>query len=64
MVNALKFTEVKDTKRSGEEYTKGLRVTFGINKITKAGFTKDDELDVTYKKNKIIITKKTEEQKK
>lgn len=53
----MKFTEVEDTKKSGEKYTKGLRVTFGINKVTKAGFTKDDKLKVEYHKNKIIITK-------
>lgn len=52
------FYEVKDTKVNGERYTKGYRLTFGKNPIEKAGFTKDDELEVTYKKNKIVITKK------
>ena len=58
------FYEVKDTKVNEERYTKGYRLTFGKNPIEKAGFTKDDELEVTYKKNKIIISKKTNEQKK
>ena len=52
------FYEVKDTKVNGERYTKGYRLTFGKNPIEKAGFTKDDELEVTYKKDKIVITKK------
>lgn len=52
------FYEVKDKKKNGEEYTKGYRLTFGKNPIEKAGFTKDDELEVNYKKNKIVITKK------
>ena len=60
----LHFYEVKDKKKNGEEYTKGYRLTFGKNPIEKAGFTKDDELEVTYKKNKIIISKKKNEQKK
>lgn len=53
----MKFIEVKDIRKNGEDYTKGLRITFGINKLTKAGFTKDDNLKVEYHKNKIIITK-------
>lgn len=58
------FYEVKDTNARNEKYTKGYRLTFGKNPIEKAGFTKDDELEVIYKKDKIIITKKTNEQKK
>lgn len=58
------FYEVKDTNAKGKKYTKGYRLTFGKNPIKKAGFTKDDELEVTYKKDKIIISKKTNEQKK
>ena len=58
------FYEVKDTNVKGKKYTKGYRLTFGKNPIENAGFTKDDELEVTYKKDKIIITKKTNEQKK
>lgn len=60
----LHFYEVKDTNVKKEQYTKGYRLTFGKNPIEKAGFTKDDELEVTYKKDKIIITKKNKEQKK
>ena len=58
------FYEVKDTNVKGKRYTKGYRLTFGKNPIENAGFTKDDELEVIYKKDKIIITKKTNEQKK
>ena len=58
------FYAVKDTNVKGKEYTKGYRLTFGKNPIEKAGFRKDDELEVVYKKNKIIITKKANEQKK
>ena len=47
------FYAVKDTNVKGKEYTKGYRLTFGKNPIEKAGFTKDDELEVVYKKNKI-----------
>lgn len=57
------FYAVKDTNAKKEKYTKGYRLTFGKNPIEKAGFTKDDELEVTYKKDKIIISKKNKPKK-
>ena len=54
----LRFRPIKDTNAKGEKYTKAYKLVVGKRKLEKSGFTPDDELNVEYKRNKIIITKK------
>lgn len=53
-----KLTEVKEYKKNGDTSVKAYRITLRKTGIEKTGLTADDELEVTYKKDKIVITKK------
>lgn len=51
-----KLTEVMDYRNNGV-FVKGYRIALRKKGIEKTGFTKDDDLKIEYKKDKIIITK-------
>lgn len=52
------FQLITQFKQNGEKSIKGYRVSFQKTEIEKAGFKPTDELEIEYKKEKIIITKK------
>ncbi len=51
-----KLTEVMDYRKNGT-FVKGYRIALRKKGIELTGFTKDDDLKIEYKRNKIIITK-------
>lgn len=53
-----KFQVVTQFKKNGESSIKGYRISLKKLEVEKSGFKADDELEIEYKKNKIIITKK------
>lgn len=52
-----KLTEVMDYRNNGV-FVKGYRIALRKKGIEQTGFTKDSELEITYKKGKIIIEEK------
>ena len=52
------FQLITQFKQNGEKSIKGYRVSFQKTEIEKAGFKPTDELEIEYKKETIIITKK------
>ena len=52
------FQLITQFKQNGEKSIKGYRLSFKKTEIEKAGFKPTDEIEIEYKKEKIIITKK------
>lgn len=52
-----KLTEVMDYRNNGV-FVKGYRIALRKRGIEQTGFTKDSDLEITYKKGKIIIEEK------
>lgn len=52
-----KLTEVMDYRHNGV-FVKGYRIALRKKGIEQTGFTKDSDLEITYKKGKIIIEEK------
>ena len=53
-----KFQTVTQFKKNGESSTKGYRIALQKTEVENAGFKADDDLEIEYKKEKIVITKK------
>lgn len=52
-----RLTEVMDYRNNGV-FVKGYRIALRKKGIEQTGFTKDSDLEITYKKGKIIIEEK------
>lgn len=52
------FQTVTQFKQNGEKSIKGYRIALQKTEVESAGFKATDELEIEYKKEKIIITKK------
>ena len=56
-VDVMALTEVMDYRNNGV-FVKGYRIALRKKGIEQTGFTKDSDLEITYKKGKIIIEEK------
>lgn len=53
-----KFQAVTQFNKDGSKSVKGYRIALQKTEVEKSGFASTDELEIEYKKEKIIITKK------
>lgn len=53
-----KLQEIKEYKKDSTSFVKGYRISLKKTGIDTTGFKSTDELDVSYQKGKITITKK------
>ncbi len=53
-----RFQTVTQFKKDGKKSVKGYRIALQKTEVENAGFKADDELEIEYKKEKIVITKK------